>query len=54
MAKLGVNVDHVATIRQARGGTEPDPVTAAAMAELAGADGITVHLREDRRHRQLP
>ncbi|MGK2906164.1 MAG: pyridoxine 5'-phosphate synthase [Desulfuromonadales bacterium] len=52
MAKLGVNVDHVATVRQARGGTEPDPVTAAAMAELAGADGITVHLREDRRHIQ--
>lgn len=52
MAKLGVNVDHVATIRQARGGTEPDPVTAAAIAELAGADGITIHLREDRRHIQ--
>lgn len=52
MAKLGVNVDHVATIRQARGGREPDPVTAAAFAELAGADGITVHLREDRRHIQ--
>ena len=52
MAKLGVNVDHIATVRQARGGTEPDPVTAAAMAELAGADGITVHLREDRRHIQ--
>lgn len=52
MAKLGVNVDHVATVRQARGGTDPDPVTAAAMAELAGADGITVHLREDRRHIQ--
>jgi pyridoxine 5-phosphate synthase len=52
MAKLGVNVDHVATIRQARGGSEPDPVTAAAFAELAGADGITVHLREDRRHIQ--
>ncbi len=52
MAKLGVNVDHVATIRQARGGSEPDPVTAASMAELAGADGITVHLREDRRHIQ--
>ena len=52
MAKLGVNVDHIATIRQARGGSEPDPVTAAAMAELAGADGITVHLREDRRHIQ--
>jgi len=52
MAKLGVNIDHVATIRQARGGSEPDPVTAAALAELAGADGITVHLREDRRHIQ--
>jgi pyridoxine 5-phosphate synthase len=52
MAKLGVNVDHVATLRQARGGSEPDPVTAAAIAELAGADGITVHLREDRRHIQ--
>lgn len=52
MAKLGVNIDHVATIRQARGGTEPDPVSAAAVAELAGADGITVHLREDRRHIQ--
>lgn len=51
-AKLGVNVDHVATIRQARRTTEPDPVTAAALAELAGADGITVHLREDRRHIQ--
>ncbi len=52
MAKLGVNVDHIATIRQARGVSEPDPVTAAAIAELAGADGITVHLREDRRHIQ--
>lgn len=52
MIKLGVNVDHVATVRQARGVAEPDPVTAAAMAELAGADGITVHLREDRRHIQ--
>jgi pyridoxine 5-phosphate synthase len=52
MAKLGVNIDHVATIRQARGGLEPDPVTAAMIAELAGADGITVHLREDRRHIQ--
>jgi pyridoxine 5-phosphate synthase len=52
MAKLGVNVDHIATLRQARGGSEPDPVTAAAIAELAGADGITVHLREDRRHIQ--
>ena len=52
MAKLGVNVDHIATIRQARGVAEPDPVVAAALAELAGADGITVHLREDRRHIQ--
>lgn len=52
MPKLGVNVDHVATVRQARGTTEPDPVTAAALAELAGADSITVHLREDRRHIQ--
>jgi pyridoxine 5-phosphate synthase len=52
MAKLGVNVDHIATIRQARGGSEPDPVTAASIAELAGADGITIHLREDRRHIQ--
>jgi pyridoxine 5-phosphate synthase len=52
VAKLGVNVDHVATVRQARGGMEPDPVTAAAIAEMAGADSITVHLREDRRHIQ--
>ncbi len=52
MAKLGVNIDHVATIRQARGGAEPDPTAAAAIAELAGADGITIHLREDRRHIQ--
>jgi pyridoxine 5-phosphate synthase len=52
MSKLGVNIDHVATIRQARGGVEPDPVAAAAIAELAGADGITIHLREDRRHIQ--
>ncbi|MEM1347323.1 MAG: pyridoxine 5'-phosphate synthase, partial [Myxococcota bacterium] len=50
--RLGVNVDHVATIRQARGTTYPDPVTAAALAESAGADQITVHLREDRRHIQ--
>jgi pyridoxine 5-phosphate synthase len=50
--RLGVNIDHVATLRQARGGREPDPVWAAALAELAGADGITVHLREDRRHIQ--
>lgn len=49
---LGVNIDHVATIRQARRTVEPDPVTAAALAELGGADGITVHLREDRRHIQ--
>jgi pyridoxine 5-phosphate synthase len=52
VATLGVNVDHVATIRQARGINEPDPVTAAALAELAGAECITVHLREDRRHIQ--
>ncbi|NMC72827.1 MAG: pyridoxine 5'-phosphate synthase [Geobacteraceae bacterium] len=52
MAQLGVNIDHVATIRQARGGMEPDPVAAAAIAEMAGADGITIHLREDRRHIQ--
>ncbi len=52
MAKLGVNIDHVATVRQARKTYEPDPVWAAAIAELAGADGITVHLREDRRHIQ--
>jgi pyridoxine 5-phosphate synthase len=47
---LGVNVDHVATIRQARRGIEPDPVMAAPLAILGGADGITIHLREDRRH----
>lgn len=52
MAKLGLNVDHIATVRQARGGVEPDPVTAAAMGEIAGAEGITIHLREDRRHIQ--
>jgi len=50
--RLGVNVDHVATLRQARRTTYPDPVTAAAMAELAGAGQITIHLREDRRHIQ--
>ncbi len=50
MAELGVNIDHVATIRQARQTIEPDPVWAAALAELGGADGITIHLREDRRH----
>ncbi len=48
--RLGVNVDHVATIRNARGGTHPDPVRAARLAAAAGADGITAHLREDRRH----
>ncbi|MBE9029346.1 pyridoxine 5'-phosphate synthase [filamentous cyanobacterium LEGE 11480] len=52
MLTLGVNIDHVATIRQARRTVEPDPVAAATIAELAGADGITVHLREDRRHMQ--
>ncbi|KQI71958.1 pyridoxine 5'-phosphate synthase [Loktanella sp. 5RATIMAR09] len=48
--RLGVNIDHVATVRNARGGAAPDPVRAAIMAEAAGADGITAHLREDRRH----
>src|SRR5438105_7939331 len=52
MAQLGVNIDHVATLRQARRTIEPDPVWAAALAELGGADGITLHLREDRRHIQ--
>jgi pyridoxine 5-phosphate synthase len=51
-SRLYVNIDHVATLRQARGGIEPDPLEAAAMCEAAGADGITVHLREDRRHIQ--
>jgi pyridoxine 5-phosphate synthase len=50
--RLGVNVDHVATLRQARRASYPDPVTAAALAELAGAEQITIHLREDRRHIQ--
>lgn len=50
MALLGVNIDHVATVRQARRTYEPDPVWAAALAELGGAEGITLHLREDRRH----
>ncbi len=50
MARLAVNVDHVATVRQARGTDEPDPVLAAGLAELAGAEGIICHLREDRRH----
>src|SRR5690606_1242170 len=48
--RLGVNIDHVATIRNARGGSHPDPVRAARLAAAAGADGITAHLREDRRH----
>ena len=48
--RLGVNIDHVATVRNARGGATPDPLRAALMAEAAGADGITAHLREDRRH----
>lgn len=52
MTRLAINVDHVATVRQARGTSEPDPVTAAAICELAGAAGIVVHLREDRRHIQ--
>lgn len=52
MIRLGVNIDHVATIRQARRGIEPEPVAAAVLAMLGGADGITVHLREDRRHIQ--
>ncbi len=52
MIRLGVNIDHVATLRQARRTNEPDPVYGAFMAEAAGADGITVHLREDRRHIQ--
>ena len=50
MLRLGVNVDHVATLRQARRAAEPDPVAAALLAILGGADGITIHLREDRRH----
>src|SRR5262245_61811113 len=50
--RLGVNIDHVATVRQARRAREPEPVTAAMLAQLGGADGITVHLREDRRHIQ--
>ena len=52
MPRLGVNIDHVATLRQARRVPDPDPVHAAVLAELGGADGITVHLREDRRHIQ--
>lgn len=52
MPQLAINVDHVATVRQARGTTEPDPVIAAGICELAGAEGIVIHLREDRRHIQ--
>lgn len=52
MPTLGVNIDHIATLRQARRTVEPDPIAGAVLAELAGADGITVHLREDRRHIQ--
>ena len=52
MARLAVNIDHVATLREARKGIEPDPVFAAVLAELGSADGIIVHLREDRRHIQ--
>ena len=52
MIRLGVNIDHVATVRQARRAREPDPVAAASLALLGGADGITIHLREDRRHIQ--
>jgi pyridoxine 5-phosphate synthase len=52
MTALGVNIDHVATVREARKTNEPDPVWAASLAELGGADGITLHLREDRRHIQ--
>ena len=52
MPRLGVNIDHVATLRQARGVKYPDPITAAGIVELAGADGIVAHLREDRRHMQ--
>ena len=50
MVKLGVNIDHIATLRNARGGIEPNPIVAAGICELAGCDSITVHLREDRRH----
>ena len=52
MIRLGVNIDHVATVRQARRAVEPDPAAAAVLAILGGADGITLHLREDRRHIQ--
>ena len=52
MSRLGVNIDHIATLRQARAGADPDPIAAAVLVELAGADGVVVHLREDRRHIQ--
>ena len=52
MVKLGVNIDHTATLRQIRLSNEPDPVICAGLVELAGGDGITIHLREDRRHIQ--
>lgn len=52
MVRLGVNIDHIANIRQARKAVQPDPIAAAVIAEMAGADGITVHLRQDRRHIQ--
>ncbi|MBT4575798.1 MAG: pyridoxine 5'-phosphate synthase, partial [Candidatus Cloacimonetes bacterium] len=52
MALLGVNIDHIATLREARKGIEPEPVYAASIAEQNGADQITIHLREDRRHIQ--
>ncbi len=52
MASLGVNIDHIANVREARKTFEPDPVPMALLAELGGADGITIHLREDRRHIQ--
>ena len=52
MASLGVNIDHIANVRQARQTVEPDPVSLALLAEIGGADGITIHLREDRRHIQ--
>ena len=52
VTRLGVNIDHVATVRQARGVMFPDPIIAAGIVELAGADGIVAHLREDRRHIQ--
>ena len=48
--RLSINVDHIATIREARGGSEPEPIAAAAIAELSGCEGITIHLRSDRRH----